>query len=101
MRSAGWQEKEYSSLAIVIVCVPHLGNLVILKSDLASWDSVKFNLQQILLLVIVVQAAFPVSSFLIRIFNLMSPVEEDEKQDNGKPNAKANKPASQTVKQAE
>lgn len=90
-----------ASLAIVIVCVPHLGNLVILKSDVASWDSVKFNLQQILLLVIVVQAAFPVSSFLIRIFNLMSPVEEDEKQDNGKPNAKANTPTTQTAKQAE
>ena len=90
-----------ASLAIVIVCVPHLGNLVILKSDVASWDSVKFNLQQILLLVIVVQAAFPVSSFLIRICNLMSPVEEDEKQDDGKPNTKANKPTNQTVKQAE
>jgi hypothetical protein len=70
-----------AAVAMLVVFVPHLGNIFIMKSDAgADWSAVKFNLQQILLLIIIVQAAFPVSSFLIKAFEIINPKDEDEEE---------------------
>ena len=85
-----------AALALLVVFIPHLGNFIIMKSDAgANWDAVKFTLPQILLLIIIVQAAFPISSFLIRVFDMMNPKDEDEKKDEkdepSQPQTKAQK----------
>ncbi len=83
-----------AALSILVVSVPHLGNIFIMKSDVgANWSAVQFTLPQILLLIIIVQAAFPVSSFLIKAFDMMNPVEDDEKKDE---KSEAEKPANPT-----
>ncbi|MBQ7912784.1 MAG: HAD-IC family P-type ATPase [Clostridia bacterium] len=70
-----------AALSVLVVCVPHLGNLFIMKSDAgANWSAVNFSLPQILLLIIIVQAAFPISSFLIKVFDMMNP-KNDEKEE--------------------
>jgi hypothetical protein len=79
-----------AALAIVVVTVPHLGDIMIMKSiveDGPSWSKVHFNLQQILLLIIIVQAAFPLSNFLIKVFDMMNPLDEDEEKDDQKTSA--------------
>ncbi len=75
-------------LCLLVVSIPHLGTII-----LKDWDTVQFTLPQILLLIIVVQAAFPVSSFLIKAFDMMNPVEDDEKKDE---KTEAEKPANPT-----
>ena len=72
-----------AALALVVMFVPHLGNIFIMKSDAgdANWSAVQFNLQQILLLVIVVQAAFPISTYLIKLFDMMNPKDDIEKKE--------------------
>ena len=75
-----------AAVAMLVVFVPHLGNIFIMKSDAgADWSAVKFNLQQILLLIIIVQAAFPVSSFLIKAFEIINPKDEDEEEKDETP----------------
>ena len=79
-----------AALAIVVVTIPHLGDIMIMKSiveDGPSWSKVHFNLQQILLLIIIVQAAFPLSSFLIKVFDMMNPLDDEDEKD------KKNQPA--------
>ncbi len=58
-------------LCILVLTVPVLGEIVF-----TGWSNLQFNLSQILLLVIIVQASFPVSSSLIKFFDLMNPVDE-------------------------
>jgi cation-transporting ATPase E len=60
-----------TALCLLVVCVPFLGNIVF-----TGWESIVFTMDQILLLIIIVQAAFPLSGFLIRVFDLMNPAEE-------------------------
>ena len=60
-----------TALCLLVVCVPYLGNIVF-----TGWESIVFTMDQILLLIIIVQAAFPLSGFLIRVFDLMNPAEE-------------------------
>ena len=60
-----------ASLCIVVVSIPVLGNIVF-----DNWSSVQFALPQTLLLVIIVQAALPISSVLIRFFDLFNPADE-------------------------
>lgn len=63
-------------LCLLVFSIPHLGEVV-----LEHWNTIHFNLPQILLLIIVVQAALPVSAFLIKAFDMMNPIEDEEKSD--------------------
>ena len=88
-----------AALAIVVITVPHLGDIMIMKSIVEegpSWSKVHFNLQQILLLIIIVQAAFPLSTFLIRVFDMMNPLDEEDKEEDEKSNTSQQKTVTQT-----
>ena len=53
-------------------CVDGLGNIVF-----ENWSNLDFTLSQVLLMVIIIQACFPVSGLLIRGFDMLTPVDED------------------------
>jgi cation-transporting ATPase E len=58
-------------LCVIVIAVPALGEFVF-----DGWKGVDFTLQQILLIAIVIQASFPLSSFLIKFFDMINPAEE-------------------------
>ncbi len=58
-------------LCITVLSVPVLGNIVY-----AGWESLKFTLTQILILIVIVQAAIPVSAGLIKFFDMFTPADE-------------------------
>lgn len=58
-------------LCITVVSIPFLGEFVF-----KSWSTVQFNLQQILLLVIIVQASIPLSGVLMNVFDMMNPADD-------------------------
>ena len=58
-------------LCVCVVSIPVVGNFVF-----EGWADIHLNLQQLLLLIIIVQASFPVSGFLIKFFDLINPAEE-------------------------
>ena len=60
-----------TALCVTVLAVPVLGNIVY-----EGWDALKFNLTQILLLVVFVQAAVPISSILIKFFDMFNPADE-------------------------
>ncbi|MBQ2701435.1 MAG: HAD-IC family P-type ATPase, partial [Clostridia bacterium] len=57
----------------VIISVPFLGEIV-----MTGWSEIKFSLAQVLLIIIIVQAAIPLSEMLIKFFDLFNPAEDDE-----------------------
>ena len=59
------------ALCITVVSVPFLGEIVF-----KGWSNIAFNSSQILLLIIIVQASFPVSAFLMKAFDLINPADE-------------------------
>lgn len=60
-------------LCAFVAGVPVLAELVLF----GGWSTLQFQLPQILLLVIVVQASFPISNFLIKTFDLINTADED------------------------
>ena len=60
-----------TALCVTVLAVPVLGNIVY-----EGWDTLKFNLTQILLLVVIVPAAVPISSILIKFFDMFNPADE-------------------------
>ena len=56
---------------ILFISVPYLGEIV-----LEGLSDVDFTLNQILLIIIIVQASFPISGFLIRFFDMINPADE-------------------------
>ena len=60
-----------AALCITVVSVDQLGAFVF-----DGWWAVAFRLQQILVLIIIVQASFPISGFLIKFFDMINPVDE-------------------------
>ena len=58
-------------LCATVVSVPFLGEIVF-----TGWESVQFSMQQILLVIIIVQAAFPLSGALIKFFDLINPADD-------------------------
>jgi hypothetical protein len=60
-----------AALCVTVVCVPFLGEIVF-----KGWSTVQFNAQQILLLIIIVQASFPISSFLMKAFDMINPADD-------------------------
>lgn len=60
-----------AALCITVLAVPFLGNIVY-----EGWDALKFNLTQILLLVVIIQAAIPVSNGLIKFCDMFNPADD-------------------------
>ena len=56
---------------LLFLTVPILGEIVFV-----GLGDLKFTLDQILLIIIIVQASFPVSGFLIRFFDMINPAED-------------------------
>ncbi len=59
------------TLCVVMISVPWLSGFVY-----EHWNEVEFTMPQILLIVIIVQASFPISGFLIKAFDMMNPADE-------------------------
>ena len=60
-----------ASLCTIVISVPLLGEIVF-----EGWTNVKISLQQFLLIVIIVQAAFPLSNTLIKFFDMINTAED-------------------------
>ena len=59
------------ALCVTVISVPFLGGFVF-----TNWAEVQFTLPQILLIVIIIQASFPLSSGLIKFFDMINPAED-------------------------
>ena len=59
------------ALCVLVISVPVLGEIVF-----DGWMNIQFTLSQLLLIIIIVQASFPVSGFLIKFFDMMNPIDE-------------------------
>ncbi len=55
----------------LFITVPVLGNLVF-----PGLSKIQFNLEQILLIIIIVQASFPISGWLIRFCDMLTPADD-------------------------
>ena len=60
-----------AALCVTVLAVPVLGNIVY-----DGWADVRFNLTQILVLIVIIQAAIPVSAMLIKFFDMFNPADE-------------------------
>ena len=60
-----------TALCSIVLAVPALGGFVF-----DNWSAVEFTLPQMLIVIILVQASFPISGFLIKAFDMMNPAEE-------------------------
>lgn len=58
-------------LCVAVVSIPYLGEIVF-----EGWSNVEFTLKEVLLLIIIIQASFPLSAFFIRFFDMMNPADE-------------------------
>ena len=57
-------------MCAVVLAVPTLGEFVF-----NGWADIDFTLPQILLMIIIVQASYPISGFLIKAFDMINPVD--------------------------
>ena len=57
-------------MCCLVICVPVLGEIVF-----SGWSGLHFTLPQLLIIIIIVQAAIPTSGVLIRLFDMMNPVD--------------------------
>ena len=60
-----------AALCLLVVSVPVLGEIVF-----EGWTYIKFTLPQWLMIVIIVQASFPISGFLIKFFDMFTAAED-------------------------
>ncbi len=58
-------------LCLIVIGIPELGEIVF-----KDWSTLEFTLPQLLLIIIIVQASMPLSSFLIKAFDMMNPIDE-------------------------
>ena len=58
-------------LTATVLAVPVLGGIVF-----DDWGTVKFTMDQVLLIVIIIQAAMPISGVFIKLFDLINPADE-------------------------
>ena len=66
----------FTAMCIVcstIISVPLLSEII-----MTGFSALEFNLSQILLLIIIVQAAIPLSEMLIKFFDLFNPAEDED-----------------------
>ena len=64
---------------ILFITIPYLGNLVFEVKTAGSTfhlSDLTFTMEQILLLIIIVQASFPISGTLIRFFDMINPADD-------------------------
>ncbi len=64
---------------MVFICVPSLGGIIFdatYNGVEISLGDLQFTLSQVLLVIIVVQASFPISGWLIRFFDMINPADE-------------------------
>ena len=57
-------------LCVLVLTIPFLGNIVF-----EGWANIQLQLPQVLLLIILVQAAIPISEMLLRFFDLFNPAD--------------------------
>jgi cation-transporting ATPase E len=60
-----------AALCVTVLSIPILGELVY-----NGWGALDFNVTQILLLIVIVQATVPLSSLLIRFFDMFNPADD-------------------------
>ena len=60
-----------ASLCLLVISIPEAGQIVF-----DGWRNVHIQLPQFLLIVIIIQASFPVSGFLIKFFDMMNPADD-------------------------
>lgn len=61
-----------TAACVTVLAVPTLGELVY-----EGWSHIDFNVTQILLIVVLVQAAMPVSTGLIKFFDMFNPADDE------------------------
>jgi hypothetical protein len=64
---------------LLFITVPSLGEMIFkvqYDGALVHLSDLQFSLDQVLLIIIIVQASFPVSGFLIRFFDMINPADE-------------------------
>ena len=64
-----------AALCVLVLVVPIFGGFVF-----DDWTSVSFTIPQILLMIIIVQASFPISGFLIKAFDMLNPAETPQEE---------------------
>ena len=60
-----------ASLCLLVISIPEAGQIVF-----NGWKDVHIQLPQTLLIIIIIQASFPVSGFLIKFFDMMNPADD-------------------------
>ncbi len=60
-----------AALCVTVVSIPFLGEIVF-----KGWSTLQFITPQMLLLIIIVQASFPISSFLMKAFDMINPADD-------------------------
>ena len=73
LRAVLWVVAVFS--CAVVLAAPALGEFVF-----DGWENITFTLPQILLMIIIVQASYPISGFLIKAFDMMNPVDLPEEE---------------------
>ena len=63
------------AMCAIVLAVPTFGNFVF-----DGWDSVHFIVPQILLMIIIIQASYPISGFLIKAFDMLNPAEPTQEE---------------------
>ena len=56
---------------VTVISIPLLGEIVF-----ENWSTIKFTLPQVLLVTIIVQVSFPISKYLIKVFDMLNPADD-------------------------
>ena len=62
-------------LCAIVLAAPALGEFVF-----NGWADIHFTVPQILLMIIIVQASYPISGFLIKAFDMLNPADEPQEE---------------------
>ena len=68
--------KVITYVVAVLLCLACVSAPLLSKIVFDDWKLVEFSMSQYLLVIIIVQASFPISSFLIKTFDMINPAEE-------------------------
>ena len=63
-----------TTLCFLVISIPFCGGIVF-----ENWRAVDFTLPQVLIIIIIIQASFPISGFLIKCFDMMNPVDDNDR----------------------
>lgn len=61
-----------AAACVTVLAIPMLGELIY-----EGWSQIDFNITQILLIVVLVQAALPISAGLIKFFDMFNPADDE------------------------